>query len=164
MMNQAGRSSCDGAGILSIGAGREPIAGCPVPPLCHFPLVVLQQTSQSISTPHCFIVSSCFRPRRKQDPVVFALVIALLVRNRCGVDLFTPVDRLALRSVFDQRTLTPCDCQDCYSLPSDVGGQISSDTIGGPAARCCSANQDLANSRRDLTSFSFASSARSAAR
>jgi hypothetical protein len=32
MINQAGRSSCDGAGILSIGAGREPIAGCPVPP------------------------------------------------------------------------------------------------------------------------------------
>jgi len=47
--------------------------------LCRFPLVVLQQTSQSFSTPHCSFVPSCFRPRRKQDPVVFALVIALLV-------------------------------------------------------------------------------------
>src|SRR5258707_15824799 len=44
------------------------------------------------------------------------------------------------------------------------GGQISSDAIGNRDAPCCSANQDLANSRSDLTSFSFASSARSAAR
>jgi hypothetical protein len=45
--------------------------------LCRFPLVVLQQTSQSCSTPHCSFVPSCIQPRRKQDPVVFALVIAL---------------------------------------------------------------------------------------
>jgi hypothetical protein len=47
--------------------------------LRRFPLVVLQQASQSFSTPHCSHVPSCFRPRRKQDPIVSALVVALRV-------------------------------------------------------------------------------------
>ena len=80
MIDQAGRSSCDETFPVSL------ICALIVSPspavtsaLCRFPLVVLQQTSQSFSTPHCPFVPSCFRPRRKQDPVVFALVIALLV-------------------------------------------------------------------------------------
>ena len=47
--------------------------------LCRFPLVILQQAAQSFSTPHCSPVPSCLRLRRKQDPVVFALMVALLV-------------------------------------------------------------------------------------
>jgi hypothetical protein len=80
MINQAGRSSCDGAFPVSL---LYALIVSPVPAvtstLCRFPLVVLQQTSQSFSTPHSSFVPFCFRPRRKQDPVVFALVIALLV-------------------------------------------------------------------------------------
>jgi hypothetical protein len=34
---------------------------------------------QSFSTPHCSHVPSCLRLRRKQDPIVFALMVALLV-------------------------------------------------------------------------------------
>ncbi len=56
--------------------------------LCCFPLVVLQQAPQSFSTPHCSHVPSCLRPRRKQDPIVFALVVALLVVR---VDNATPI-------------------------------------------------------------------------
>src|SRR5216683_3919624 len=57
---------------------------CPSPALsrrllCCFPLVVLQQAPQSFSTPHCSHVPSCLRARRKQDPIVFALMVALLV-------------------------------------------------------------------------------------
>ena len=80
MMNQAGRSSCDGTFPVSLICA---LIVSPAPAvtstLCRYPLVVLQQTSQSCSTPHCSFVPSCFRPRRKQDPVVFALAIALLV-------------------------------------------------------------------------------------
>src|SRR5258706_6103820 len=47
--------------------------------LCRFPLVVLQQAPQSFSTPHCSHLPSCLRLRRKQDPIVFALMVALLV-------------------------------------------------------------------------------------
>ena len=43
--------------------------------LCCFPLVVLQQAPQSFSTPHCSHVPSCLRPRRKQDPIAFALMV-----------------------------------------------------------------------------------------
>jgi len=47
--------------------------------LCRFPLVVVQQTPQSFSTLHRSHVPSCLRPRRKQDPIVVALMFALLV-------------------------------------------------------------------------------------
>src|SRR6266705_4071065 len=47
--------------------------------LCRFPLVILQQAAQSFSTPHCSRVPSCLRLRRKQDPISFALMVALLV-------------------------------------------------------------------------------------
>src|SRR5258707_14731540 len=47
--------------------------------LCRFTLVVLQQAPQSFSTPHCSHVPPCLRPRRKQDPIAFALMVALLV-------------------------------------------------------------------------------------
>jgi hypothetical protein len=47
--------------------------------LCRFPLVVLQQASQSFSTPHCSHLPPWLRPGRKQDPIVFALMVALLV-------------------------------------------------------------------------------------
>src|SRR6266705_84042 len=46
--------------------------------LCRFPLVVFQQPAQSFSTPHCSHVPSCLRLRRKQDPIVLALMVALL--------------------------------------------------------------------------------------
>src|SRR5206468_12845322 len=42
-------------------------------------LIVLQQAPQSFSTPHCSQVPSCLQPRRKQGPIVFALMVALLV-------------------------------------------------------------------------------------
>src|SRR5580704_6313841 len=80
MINQAGRSSCDRVFPVSL---IYALIVSPAPAvtstLCRFSLVVFQQTSQSFSTPHCSFVPSCFRPRRKQNPVVFALVIALLV-------------------------------------------------------------------------------------
>src|SRR2546430_1449361 len=47
--------------------------------LCRFPLIVLQQAAKSFSTPHCSHVPSCLRLRRQQDPIVFALMVALLV-------------------------------------------------------------------------------------
>src|SRR5260370_8243821 len=47
--------------------------------LCRFPLVVLQHAAQSFSTPDCSHLPPCLRPRRKQDPIVFALMVALLV-------------------------------------------------------------------------------------
>jgi len=43
------------------------------------PLVILQQAAQSFSTPHCSRVPSCLRLQRKQDPIAFALMVALLV-------------------------------------------------------------------------------------
>src|SRR5580704_12719751 len=89
MINQAGRSSCDRIFPVSL---IYALIVSPAPAvtstLCRFPLVVLQQTSQSFSTPHGSFVASCFRPRRKQDPVVFALVIALLVVQ---LDNATPI-------------------------------------------------------------------------
>src|SRR5580700_7796675 len=69
----------DFPGILNIYALIVSPAPAVTSTLCHFPLVVLQQTSQSFSAPHCSFVPSCFRPRRKQDPVVFALKVALPV-------------------------------------------------------------------------------------
>ncbi len=69
-------------GILSICCENiccEPIAPLARRLLCRFPLVVLQQAPQSFSTPHCSHVPPCLRPRRKQDPIVFALMVALLV-------------------------------------------------------------------------------------
>ena len=56
----------------------EPIARCPVD-FYAASLVVLQQAAQSFSTPHCSHVPPCLRSRRKQDPIVFALIVALLV-------------------------------------------------------------------------------------
>jgi len=53
----------------------SPIARCPVGLLCRFPFVILQQAAQSFSTPHCSDVPSCLRPRRKQDPIAFALMV-----------------------------------------------------------------------------------------
>src|SRR5260370_7717019 len=47
--------------------------------LCRSPLVVLQQAPRSFSTPHCSHLPPCLRPRRKQDPIAFALMVALLV-------------------------------------------------------------------------------------
>jgi hypothetical protein len=80
MIKQAGTSSCDGTFPVSLIYALI-VSPAPAVPstLCRFPLVVLQQTSQSLSTPPCSFVPSCFRPRREQDPVVLALVIALLV-------------------------------------------------------------------------------------
>jgi hypothetical protein len=49
--------------------------------LCRFPLVVLRQASQSFSTPHGSQVLPCLRPRRKQDPMVFALRVNLGVAD-----------------------------------------------------------------------------------
>jgi len=50
--------------------------------LCRLPLVILQQAAQSFSTPHCSRVPSCLRLQRKQDPIAFALMVALLVVMR----------------------------------------------------------------------------------
>jgi hypothetical protein len=80
MINQAGRSSGDGTFPVSL---LSALMVSPAPAvtatLCRFPLVVLPQTSPSFSTPHCCFVPSGFRPRSKPDPVVLALVMALLV-------------------------------------------------------------------------------------
>ena len=75
MINQARKVFCEG--ILSI---LNICADCgTVKLLCRFPLIVVQQAPQSFSTPHCSQVPSCLQPRRKQDPIVFALMVALFV-------------------------------------------------------------------------------------
>ena len=48
--------------------------------LRHVALVVLQQTAQSLPTPHrCLSISCSFPLQRKQNQILFALVVALLV-------------------------------------------------------------------------------------
>jgi len=47
--------------------------------LCRFPLVELQQTSHPFPTPHSSGILRCLRPRRNQNPIVFALMVALQV-------------------------------------------------------------------------------------
>jgi len=80
MINQAREVSCQGrfpASLIYV----LTVSPSPAVPstLCRFPLVVLQQAPQSFSTPHCSHRPPCLRPRRKQDPIVFALMVALLV-------------------------------------------------------------------------------------
>jgi hypothetical protein len=48
--------------------------------LCRLSLVVLQQTAQPLPTPHrCLSISCSFPLQRKQNQILFALVVALLV-------------------------------------------------------------------------------------
>src|SRR5258707_9767759 len=76
--------------------------------LCRFPLVVLQQAPQSFSTPHCSHVPPCLRPRRKQDPIVFTLMVALLVvmydvlLQRSPQGLFSKEDQSRQTFFFDR--------------------------------------------------------------
>src|SRR5215471_175582 len=64
--------------------------------LCRFPLVILKQAPQSLSTSHCSLFPSCLRLRSKQDPVAFALMVALLMVQ---VDNTTPIILNRERSV-----------------------------------------------------------------
>ena len=57
--------------------------------LRHVALVVLQQTAQSLPTPHrCLSISCSFPLQRKQNQILFALVVALLVIQ---LDNATPI-------------------------------------------------------------------------
>ena len=80
-INQAREVLCQGRfpASLNICAYCEPISPLSRRLLCRFPLVILQQAAQSFSTPHCSRVPSRLRVQRKQDPIAFALMVALFV-------------------------------------------------------------------------------------
>src|SRR6267378_8345003 len=80
MINQARAVFCQGRFPASLIYVRI-VSPSPAVPSTFMPLPSCSTSAgpQSFSTPNCSHVLPCLRPRRKQDPIVFALMVALLV-------------------------------------------------------------------------------------